>query len=132
MTISWPSSLPAASLSGYQFGPDSTTIKTDMDSGPPRVRRRYTSANTAIQASWTFDQLQMAIFEAWWVQQAQSGAAWFLIDLRNGLGRQSMEARVPSGTYTAEFAGKGMWRVTAQLEVRNRPLMSPSQLAPYL
>ena len=132
MTIAWPASLPAPSLGGYQFSPDATTIRTDMDSGPPRVRRRYASANTSVQANWTFDELQMAIFEAWFVQQAQSGAAWFSVSIRNGMGRQTMTARIPSGTYSAEFSGRGIWRVSAQLEVRDRPLLTPAQLAPYL
>lgn len=132
MSIAWPSSLPVPALSGYQFSADATTIKTDMDSGPPRVRRRYTSANTAVTASWLLNDLQLAIFEAWFVQQVQSGAAWFSVPLRNGLGRQTMTARIPSGTYTAVVADKGRWRLSAQLEVRDRPLMTPAQLAPYL
>lgn len=132
MTIAWPSTLPSPSLSGYQFTPDATTIKTDMDSGPPRVRRRYTSANTPVQATWVLTELQLAVFEAWFVQQAQSGAAWFLVPLRNGLGRQVVTARIPSGAYTAAIAEGGNWRLSAQLEVRDRPLLTPSQLAPYL
>lgn len=132
MAVTWPSTLPAPLLSGYQFAPDATTIKTDMDSGPARVRRRYTSGNTPVQATWVFTTLQLAIFEAWFVQQAFSGAAWFSIPLRNGLGRQTVTARIPSGTYTAAMAEGGNWKLSAALEVRDRPLLTPAQLVPYL
>ncbi len=132
MTILFPSTLPHAEISGYQFAPDSTTISTDMDSGPPRVRRRYTKANTHYQSSWTFTQQQLATFEAWFVLNANSGAAWFSMPAFNGKGMTTVTARISSGTYTAKLINYKTWQVTAALEVSDRPLLTLAELTPYL
>lgn len=129
---SWPSTLPAPALTGYQFAPDTTTIKTDMDSGPARVRRRFTSASTQYQATWILNAIQLATFESWFVLDALSGAAWFTVNQWNGLGRGTMTARISSGTYTAALVAPAVWQVTAALEVRDRPIMNSTALAPYL
>lgn len=128
----WPQSLPAPLLASYQFAPEATTIKTDMDSGPARVRRRFTTGVTQYQATWHFTGQQLAIFEAWFVHQAQSGASWFSMPQRNGQGNTNVNARFSTGTYTARALSDKLWEISGQLEVRDRPIMDAATLAGYL
>lgn len=132
MTISFPSTLPAPLIDGYGFDPESPLVKTDMDAGPARVRRRFTSRPTQYKAAWIFTQQELATFEAWFDLNAMSGAAWFSTPAWNGKGQVTVTARIPSGTFAVTKRPGLMWGVSASLEIRDRPIMTATELAPYL
>lgn len=127
----WPSMLPSASSpSGYGLAPQSKNVRTQMEIGPARVRRRTRSAPVSVDVQFIFTQQEMAIFEAWFEHEIDNGAAWFSAPYFNGSGLTTVEARFveEEEPYRARMAGPLEFSVTARWEVRNAPVMSASEL----
>lgn len=117
----FPATLPAPRLSGYQLTPADQTIRTDMEVGTARQRRRTAARNDQVSVAWMFTDAQMAAFRTWFdgSTEAAGGAAWF-----NGLslvlgnsGFTAAECRFV-GTWTADLISGTHWQVSAKLEVR--------------
>jgi hypothetical protein len=120
----WPTFLPPPQLADYKITPKSRTVRTDMDAGTVRVRRRFTRAPTTADAVWVFDQSEFAIFEWWFDNTIDGGAAWSAGPALNGTGRITVQCRFidgQSGPYEARPLGGCLWRVSAQLEVDQMP-----------
>lgn len=123
----WPANLPAPLRSGYEINPEDPILRTQMDAGPDRVRRRFTAIPSRIPVSWRFTEAQLALFEAWHKHEALDGAAWFTISLANGLGISAMEARFTKPPKKPLLSGMN-WEVSAELEVRELPVMTQAYL----
>lgn len=128
----WPSSLPVPLSSGYALEPQPATIRTDMESGPARVRRIQTAAPTNVTAVVRVTALQLAVIEAWYEQIINYGASWFDMPLQNGLGKQVWTVQFVEPYKPSRVADSLLWDVALKLQVRNPPRMTPAQLAPYL
>lgn len=116
----WPTTLPAPKLSGYQLQPVSPSLRTDMESGAARSRRRSYARNDRVGVSWLMTDAEFAAFRAWFEDDAEAagGSAWFYISLWIGdTGATLQEARFIDA-YQAVLADHARWAVTAQLEVR--------------
>lgn len=133
--ISWPTdrlSLPL--VPGYAIEPADGVARTDMEAGPARHRRRWTTTPTIFQASWLFTRYELAIFEGWFLHIGDEGAAWFEIPLLSGLGLVTHEARF-RGPYKAvprnggPTANAELWTVTAPMEIRDRPILDAGATA---
>ena len=123
-TVDWPADLPDPEVSSWALEPAPLTIRSEMEAGPARVRRISQQRNDTIAASWVFSRAQFGQFRAWFILQAQHGAAWFNVDLfagRSGadLGKCQVteEARF-IGQWKASALSNQYIRVTAELEVR--------------
>ncbi len=116
----WPTNLPDPLTSGYSIQPQQAFIRTDMDQGPARQRRRFTTTPTVYLVKWIMSEQQFGIFESWFRDEADDGAAWFTINLRGGTGIQAVEARFMQPWTSTRVAP--MYEVDGQLEVRNRPI----------
>lgn len=117
----WPSTLPAPLLAGYTLDPVAPSIRTDMEFGAARARRRTAARNDIVNLAWQMSDAQMAIFRAWFEDDAQAagGAAWFTITLPIGdSGATAQEARFV-GVYQALRVGGLRWTVSASIEVRD-------------
>jgi hypothetical protein len=116
----WPDTLPRPLADAYGIQPVDPVIRTDMDVGAPRVRRRSRARNDRLQVVWQFTPAQAATFRAWYDDDtgAAGGAAWFdvQLDIAEG-GLQSVEARFAE-MWRGELQGKNQWRISATLEVR--------------
>jgi len=117
----WPSTLPTIVVNGYSITPQQPFIRTEMDQGPSRQRRRFTTTPTTYEVNWFMTEDEFGIFESWYRDEIDNGAAWFNVDLRNGKGMQSVEARFMT-TWKAEFISPHYYNLSSQLEVRNRPI----------
>lgn len=117
----WPSTLPAPLASGYGVKPVDQTVRTDMESGAARQRRRTTARNDKVTVSWVMTDAQAAIFRAWFEDDAAGaagGAAWFGVVLMLGTGGAvSVEARFVKPPDLSLIAAK-LWTVSGELEVR--------------
>jgi hypothetical protein len=116
----WPTTLPEAKFSGYQLAPQPQSLRTDMEIGAGRSRRRSYSRNDHVSVSWQMTDAQFTAFRAWFEDdtEAAGGSAWFYITLCVGdTGATSKEARF-IGEFQASLSGHLQWAVTAQLEVR--------------
>lgn len=121
-TQTFPSTLPGVSVHNYSFTPQSAVVRTEVDAGFARVRRRFTQTPTEINVTWNFTRTQLGIFEKFFENDIYDGSAWFYIDLFNGTGKSTYTARFKA-PYTAKtIAREYMFEVTATLEVLSRPL----------
>ena len=121
-TINFPTTLPGVQMTNYGFKPGNSMIRTEMDTGLARQRRRYVASPTEFMVSWDFDMKQLGIFEKFYQNDCQAGSAWFNINLVNGVGQTSYVARFVE-PYNAQTTGREfLWNVKAKLEVIGRPL----------
>jgi hypothetical protein len=64
MIVAWPETLPRyVDREGFQYTPNSGIIRTDMDAGIPKVRRRFTAVTKDYQVSMSMSQSQFETFE---------------------------------------------------------------------
>jgi len=131
MTVVWPSTLPLPSIQGYGLHPGEAILRTEMEAGPARQRRRYTQVPSRITVRWSFRREQLALFEAWYRWHAKEGAEWFEIDLLGGLGLVAHEARF-TRPFDARPRSGILWEVTSELEIRERPTLDEAALEIFL
>lgn len=117
--VGWPVGLPNPTVSGYGLNPVDQTIRTDMEVGSARVRRRSLARLDMIDVAWKFTDAQMAIFRDWFDTTAAGGAAWFDINLATGDGGVVLKSAKFNGIWKAGLLPGLNWSVTAKLEVRN-------------
>ena len=128
MTARWPERLPLPSIEGYGITPGEAILRTEMEAGPARQRRRFTQVPSRITVRWVMGRHQFALFEAWYRYTAEEGGAWFEIDLLGGLGLVSQEARFTRQFEARPYRGR-LWEVTSELEIRSRPTLDEGGLA---
>lgn len=131
MTISWPTTLPLPTIEGYGVHPGEAILRTEMEAGPARQRRRFTQVPSRISVRWLFRRQQFALFEAWYRWHAKEGGEWFGIDLLGGLGLVAHEARF-TRQFEARVRGGVLWEVTSELEIRERPVLTEDALDIFL
>ena len=79
MTTRWPDRLPLPTLEGYGVQPGEAVLRTEMEAGPARQRRRFTDVPSRIAVRWVLQPDQFALFEAWyrWARpRAAPGSRW--------------------------------------------------------
>lgn len=119
--MTWPSTLPIPTMSGYEIETTDPTVRTDMESGSARVRRRFTAAPDKISLAFVFDEAQMIIFRAFWESDFLNGAAWVYMPIRDGrtAGVSNKECRPSAGKFKAAPISSSHWNVSFDVEVRN-------------
>lgn len=115
--------LPYPTVEGYSIRPDEAIIRTDMESGPARQRRRYTQTPSKISVRWIMNPEQFCLFEAWYKYHAKEGAEWFVITLLGGIGLTEQDARFTQQFEASLIAGR-LWQITSELEIRDRPTIT--------
>jgi hypothetical protein len=113
--------IPKPIARGYTLSPVDATVRTDMDVGAARVRRRTAARNDRVKVGWMFTDAQFALFRTWFddPDEVDGGAAWFQLPLLVGNGgTTTMDARFV-GPFQAQLQGAGVWSVTADLELRD-------------
>lgn len=120
---SWPGGLPAINVANYLLTPKSQVIRSEMESGAPRVRRFSTARNDTIQCGCVMTRAQFYTFRTWFDDTIAGGADWFSIALQAG----QNAGGAATTTETARFAGPwqaaaidpNYLRVSFELEVRD-------------
>lgn len=119
----FPASLPAPLLNGYQANPQDQVVRTQMEVGTARARLRSTAKIDRATVQWLFTDDQMAAFRTWWYQSSATGGgaygtSWFTISLPTGqTGLSTVTARFIQ-PYTAQGGAGLLWNVHGELEVR--------------
>lgn len=81
----WPSTLPLPSTGGYQEVLPDNTVRTEMEVGPAKVRKRATSATTKYKISFEMDNTDVNTLETFYRTTINEGADTFdMNDPRNG------------------------------------------------
>lgn len=120
----WPTTLPKPLRASWQLQPLAQTIRTDMDSGIGRVRRRTRAIIDTVNVEWAMSAAQLAEFRTWWENPAEGngGVAWFDMPIQTGMEatcEQPRRARFVGQWAVQAFSGsKTHFRVNAILEVR--------------
>jgi hypothetical protein len=113
----YPAGLPKPLVDGYSNAPRNSVVRTSMDDGIARVRRRFTDRPiTTVPARWVLTQSEYEVFDAFMTLR---GYDWHNASLAGPSGIETVESRIV-GDYTAGPAGGSvaLWSVSAQLEVR--------------
>lgn len=124
-TIDFPVGLPLPLRSGYDVNHASPLMRSEMQSGRARQRRRYTSVPSLASVSWIFTQSEAQFFEAWFRWQLSDGTEWFNARLRTPMGLMACECRFADMYAGPTLVGVDRWQVQAQLEIRDRPTLLP-------
>lgn len=123
--IDFPKSLPCPLKEGYGLEHVSTFARTDMESGRARNRRKFTSVPSMTGVAWIFNDAQAQAFEAWFRDAIQDGADWFNCDLKSPIGEKPYVCRFTDMYKGPEPIGAKHWKITAKLEIWERPLLAP-------
>lgn len=123
--VIYPAELPLPLREGYAFKSESPIIRTQMQSGRARQRRKYKRVPTYPSVSWLMSSPQASLFMAWFDEALNSGADWFLCPLRTPLGLDKYQARFIDIYEGPELVGVSHWRFTATLELFTTPLFEP-------
>ena len=118
---SWPTTLPNPVGNSYAVNPVDQTVRTDMEGGAARSRRRTTARNDKVNVAWQMTDAQFAIFRAWFdnaTTGAGGGASWFSVNLPIGTtGMVAVEARF-IGPFKSAYMDVLNWTVSGELELR--------------
>jgi hypothetical protein len=117
--------LPLPLREGYGFQAVSPMQRTELQSGRARQRRRFTSVPTMASVSWLLNDVQSQLFEAWFEDALISGSEWFECPLKTPEGIQDYIARFTDIYQGPALIGVSHWRFTAELELRERPILAP-------
>lgn len=118
--IDFPAGLPKPLRNGYGMNHVSPMMRSELQSGRARQRRRYTSVPTIVSVSWILTQPQAAVFESWFRYDIVDGSEWFNATLRTPVGFEPYECRFAEMYSGPDLIGKTLWRFTAELEIRER------------
>jgi hypothetical protein len=109
----WPETLPVdLLLDGFSKQPQSNVIRTSMDAGPKKTRRRYTARAIKFSGKQIFDAEELAVFEWFYHTVLADGALRF--NLADPTGPETAEFRF-TDDYTVA-AVDGLFEVTLPLE----------------
>jgi len=111
--IFWPDLLPAEFLAeGLSIQPQSNVIRTTMDAGAKKARRRYTARTVKYSGKQRFDTLELDVFEQFYHTMLADGVLRF--NYKDPITQKEAEFRFTED-YTVTEIG-GLWEVTLPLE----------------
>jgi len=111
--ITWPAELPPTLLlNSLSMQPQNNVIRTTMDAGPKKARRRYTAGTKTFSGKIILNAAQWEIFERFYHTVLADGVLRF--NFTNPFSLEMGEFRFTAG-YTAA-ALNGLFEVTLPLE----------------
>lgn len=112
---SWPTVFPDPRIE-YSFDVETNIIRTEMDAGKIRTRRRFRGGAYRIAVAWHFTDLQMKAFNYFFDTELAGGSLQFYADLYSGGGGATHLVRFIGG-YRAQYQPVSHWQISAELEV---------------
>jgi hypothetical protein len=117
---SWPASLPAPLIDGYNAKPKPTFVRTEMDSGRARNRRRTITGATEFQQRYRMTMSQVATFEAWFENEALGGAAAALMPVITAAGKVLVQCDFTDTYSKASVPGSKLFDISLSLSTYAR------------
>ena len=74
---SWPATLPDWSWEGLEEQPPDVAVRTEMDAGPPKVRRRHTTNARPFTGRVVLIKTEVATFDEFYVTTLKGGTLRF-------------------------------------------------------
>ena len=115
----YPSSLPLPEGSDYQIGFGSTVLRSSMDDGMPRQRKRFSTHIDDLPITIYYNDAELVEFERFVREDINGGTSWFNMELRDGEGVRLMEVMIQDGKYAIKKEGL-KWAVSMRLDIANR------------
>ena len=113
----WPVTLPQSPLiEGYSETLANIVVRTDMDAGPPKVRKRFTSAALPFKMSMILTGEQMETLDEFFTDTCNGGATAFDWE-HPRLGDSGDGSFRFVGQPTVSVAGPDLYRVEFQVEM---------------
>jgi len=76
--VAWPASLPQSPLiAGFEEDVPETALRTEMDAGPAKLRRRFTASVRPIKYPLILTETQVATLDTFYVTTMQAGTLPF-------------------------------------------------------
>lgn len=116
--IKFPEDLPNPSQS-YKLGITNRVMRTKMDSGRIRQRRRSTESVNAISVKWEMTDEEFQLFESFCFFSLDGANSWFEAKILTGGGIVTSVVRFQGGKYDATYQSHLHWVVTAKLDVQD-------------
>lgn len=111
----WPETLPQSPLAeGYRETPANTALRTDMDTGPAKLRQRTTAAAATVNLSYLLSAAQVLTLDAFYAGTLQGGTLAF--DFTHPVTGETVSCRFRQPPQRMALQG-GYFRVSAELEV---------------
>ena len=112
----WPPGLPQlVAVEGYGEAPPETAVRTTMDAGPAKVRRRTTAGIRPLSVQLDLDAAQVETLDAFYVATLEGGALAFdWVHPRTQAAASLRFVRPPAYRPQGSDAA---WRTVLQLEV---------------
>jgi hypothetical protein len=114
--ISYPATLPAPTRD-YSLTINNSAIRTQMESGRYRQRRRFLDSENTISVKWLFTDAEFQLFESWTFHALDGATSWFECPVVSGGGVTTHQVRIQSGSLQAALNRDGGWTVTAGLDL---------------
>lgn len=105
---------------GYGLTPDDTLIRTDMDSGIQRLRRKNTVSLDTVKVKWLLDSGQMRFFRIWYVEQLNHGCKWFSLFIPSAFDLDPCNPTEKQCRFMSPWSvikKGGYWEVSADLKM---------------
>lgn len=97
LAVPWPPDLPQCFLrASYGIQPLDNVLRSEMDVGPPKMRRRSTLNVVQVSASMWFTQAQRRSFQIYYRTVILEGTVPFVLDDPDGISQQYYMAAPPS------------------------------------
>lgn len=113
---SWPALLPPPMIDGYSEKAKPTFIRTEMDSGRARNRRRAVTGAVQFEQTYRLTQTQLAVFEDWWENVVFGGAADALMPIYGGQGKRMVQCSFSDTPSKARVPDSKIWEVSLTME----------------
>jgi hypothetical protein len=126
--IKFPSNLPAPLLSDHSLKQQSNLLRTKMDSGHARVRRRFKSVPTVMGTTWHCNKNDALGLEWFVTHQLNWATAYFVMGILTPNGIIEHEVRfITSPLEEYKPIGGGWWEYKAQIEIKHRVILDEQQ-----
>lgn len=115
----WPGTLPASfQADGYEEGGKENMLRSNMDAGPAKMRRRFTAAVRPVQGIIVVDETQLATFKTFYGTTLKDGSLPF--DWHEHL--PAGDATVATFRFVAPYRaraieGQQAYEISMQLEI---------------
>lgn len=119
MSAPWPLPQYRPLLEGYSESPGVNVIRTDMDAGPAKMRRRYTAVPRPVTACVMVAKSEVATLRAFYTSTLKSGTLpfdWLDFDGDSCTYRFVVKPDDPGITWESS-SPPGLWKVSMKLEV---------------
>lgn len=126
-TIDWPKELGCTIMQdGYSLKPVSPLLRTDLESGRARQRRKYTSTPMVASFNFLFTETQYMLFDGFFKHILTDGVSWFNMPLKVSIGYANYVCRFTDIYSEATVTQGRYWNVSAELEIWERPVIGKS------